>query len=140
MDSIHADFISAALADGWTATDGGIWPQSDGTRRDGDRSAKLTRDDVVIWLVDRDTRRHDGTIWRETWTSGWFDNGHTAFTGGLPGTYDADAIEAMRGVCSDCGEPGEAARLRPFRFAERLCPTCDTPERRAAGEPSGWAE
>lgn len=56
----------------------------------------------------------------------------------VPEVYDADAVEAQRGACTECGQEGEVSRLRPLGFAGRVCPDCDTPALRAKVQFPGW--
>lgn len=146
--NVYTEFAKAALADGYRQCRSGVWGSQQqpysicpdtrkgihtGVRHEGDRTISLYKDDVVIYLVDR-----DATMGRETWTSAWTQHGQRAIK--LPEVYSAEAIEAARGICSKCGQGGDPARLKHFRFAEKLCPECDTPEYRAAGEFNGWCD
>lgn len=69
----------------------------------------------------------------------WFSNGRDVVKD-VPEVYNNYFVDAARGRCTDCGESGDPARLKRFRFVERLCPTCDTPSRRAEGEFDGWCD
>lgn len=142
----YAAWREAALADGWVERPGGPWGVQarpfarderfgsyvqTGERRAGDRSVALLKGDAVIWLVDRD----DGL----RYMSGWFSNGTRAMAT-VPEVYDAAAVEAQRGSCTECGAEGDPQRLRPLGFAGRVCRDCDTPERRAKVEFPGWTD
>ena len=144
----YQKWADAAIADGYQEIPGGPWSiqktpheRDDSTpsgyavtgeRREGDLSILLTKDDIRVWLVDR--ALSNGR--RDVWTAAWFENGGQAFK--LPPEYSSEAVEAERGRCSNCGELGDPSRLEHFRFAERLCPKCDTKGFRAEGEFPGW--
>lgn len=143
----YAAFREAALADGWTEIAGGVWGiqeqplrmdplsgtyASTGERRDGDRTVFLVKDDMKVWLVDRDIRGQ-----RQTYTSGWFANGLQSMPR-VPEVYDADSIEALRGVCNYCNTAGDPSRLAHIGFAGKVCPTCDTKALRDKIEFPGW--
>lgn len=128
-------WLNAAVADGWECTPG---PWRTGDDPD-DRSVVLKRDELVVWLVDRETGMPDvpRTAWRhEEWLAGWARDGLHKIT--VPDVYDAAAMRDVVGECTECHELGAAARLKPISFAGRVCPTCDTPELRARMEPPGW--
>jgi hypothetical protein len=142
----YREFAEAAMSDGWTLnhgpwstivwSDGGITSQIRVT--EGDRSVTLTRDDFVIWLVDRDLENKYRGAWTEHWMSAWAANGQHAIT--VPETYDGMAIVDAKGSCHYCHKVVGKARLRSISFAGKICDTCDDtkPELRMAAEPPGW--
>ena len=153
MKNFYQDFIDAALADGWEEHPHGVWgiqkqplePDEKWgqfvtiARREGDRTVRLRKNDVVLWFVDRDTTIGDRPPRRETWTKGWFRNGRQGMVG-VPETYSAEAIEALRGNCTVCEKPGDPDRLKMLGFAGRVCPDCDTGALRAKVEFPGWTD
>lgn len=149
MDNFYAEWRDAALVDGWEEIPGGPWGIQDrtrgkdprtgqlyttGERREGDRSVYLIKDDLVVYLVDRGSLKG-----RETWTAGWFQNGHHSM-GKVPEPYSMEAIEKLRAVCSVCNKSVDPSELKHLRFAEKVCRECDTPALRAEYEPAGWCD
>lgn len=144
-EGFHAPFreyVDAMLADGWTLNHS-TWYMDDGGKihnRPGDRSIVLTRDDFVVWFVDR---TNAATRWRpepydEHWTAAWYQNGQKAFE--LPKTYDWQAFVAVKGYCPECHRNVGADMLRPLGFAGKICVQCDNnnPGIRAQVEFPGW--
>lgn len=129
-------WLDAAVADGWTATPG-PWNRSGAMRAD-DRSMKLTRDDFVVWLVDREVGL-SGKEKHEEWRRAWAANGQHALPE-PPEHYDFEWFTTAKGECSRCHETGDPARLKPLGFAERICSTCDTPALRREVEYPGWCD
>lgn len=152
---LHAPFAAwrdAAVADGWYEVPGGVWGYqaqpwridpitgsyaTTGERREGDRTVYLIKDDMKVWLVDRNTVIRDGSSRREIWTHGWFMNGHQKMDK-VPEVYDTEALEVQRGVCVYCNQPGDPSRLKPISFAGKVCPDCDTKALRDKVEAPGW--
>lgn len=142
----YAQFYDAALAAGFEEYPaGGPWGRQDpsgesdprtgqvrhtGERYPGDRSVILRKDDIRIWLVDR-----DGPCSRETYTAGWFDHGCTAFPGPVP--EDPSKINALRQVCIECHRV--VRELHHVSFAMKVCADC-LPSARERHEFPGWAD
>lgn len=143
----YAAFYDAALAAGFEEYPaGGPWGRQDpsgerdphtgqvrhtGERYPGDRSVVLRKDDVQIWLVDRDMPRGR----RETYMKGWFDNGWTAFPAPVP--ENPSEIDALRQVCIQCHQV--APELHHVSFAMKVCADC-LPSARERHEFPGWAD
>lgn len=147
LDDSHRAWAEAALADGWRESPkGGPWGKQlqggptdpdtkqvvhTGERHEGDRSVALRKDDMVIYLVDRDSNGR-----RQVWTAGWMRNGLRSFD--VPAAFDAAEIERLRGCCLKCGKEVGTDQLQSVGFAGAYCADCAPDERRKQEFP-GWA-
>ena len=123
MNDPGRKWIEDAIADGFEVVDGDI-------DSEGPNSGKLTRGDVVVlW----------GKYTDSVTVKVWFSYG-LGTVRDVPEVYNNEFVDVARGSCTDCKEFGDPSRLKKFRFVERLCPSCDTAERRAKGEFRGWAD
>lgn len=149
-------WFDAAVADGWEAAVGGPWaPQVPGgphdpkTRQivqrrgrghdDEDNSVILTKDDAVVWLIDRVTGWPDrpASRKREVYTHGWFKNGLRAFE--VPDVYDKRMLAALRGMCLACEKYVGVDEIEHVGFAGAYCHDCAPAQRRMQEFP-GWAD
>jgi hypothetical protein len=139
----YREYVEAMLADGWTLNHG---PWSTGYADNephvsvGDRTVTLTRDDFVVWFVDR---TNQPTRWRpkaydEQWTASWAGNGLHAIK--LPETYSWQAFLDAKALCPECLRRVGVENLRSLGFAGKICVDCDRdkPEIRKTVEFPGW--
>ena len=145
----YCEFIQEAITDGYEEVLHGVWgiqkqpheKDEEGRyvtvgRHPGDNTIVLTKDDVVLWFVDRVI---NVTGKREFWTQGWFSEGKHAMTH-VPKKYSPQAIEDLRGTCNYCHKPGDPTRLALIGFVGKVCPECDTKELRNKIEFPGWTD
>lgn len=128
-DKKIAQWKQDALNDGWVEV-GPIWGGSD-----TDFSVKMTKDDIVVHLVDRQIGRGD-KITRNAQISGWFNNGFQAIAE-MPDTYDMNEIEKQRKFCHFCEKISDND-LHYIGFAGAVCDECDTKELRSEIEFEGF--
>lgn len=151
----NKDFIEAAIADGWTVSEG-PWGYAEGH----ERSVQLTKHfpalagSILLWMAHRNIGRMvwDGEARR--WVnryeeSGWFsqvDAWHKPDTGGDRGLdvsleqvleqgLSEEFWHAISHTCDNCGKVVE--HLNHVAFANKACDECVGPMRKKMERP-GW--
>lgn len=135
-DTLYAPFAAwrdAALNDGWTEIEGGVWGRQvrpltvdprtgtysmTGDRSEGDFTVQLRKDDMVVYLVDRADLPGRGL-----YICGWFKNGNHTMRN-VPDIYDANKIEALRDDCTKCGQSVGRDNLKYNGYAAYTCQPC----------------
>jgi hypothetical protein len=153
----HKDFIEAAVADGWTASEG-PWGYAEGH----ERTVKLTKHfpelggSVLVWMIHRNIGKmlwsKEASRWVNQYEdSGWFtqvEAWHKPATGGDKGLTVTleDVLEhglsegfwvKLAHTCDNCGKVAD--HMNHVAFANKACDECVT-GMRAKMERPGWAD